>query len=164
MRTERGKKPYHVVIDYFNSKGVIDPRDTTAERLGNLMMGLLWSYTRQELFRIKAQEDPQKAKLKRRLGDVLDSPSYGPDSASDSPIEYVYLASNFDNLRLGCPMLFYDGLQRLAETAYLETCNLSQCCAAIFAELDGMIEVQNRLRRHELINAIVGLLQNEVFC
>jgi len=158
LRTERGEKPYHVVFDYFSSKGITNSRDTTSERLGNLMMGLLWSFTRQELFRIKAQEDPQKAKLKRRLGDVLDSPSYGPDSASDSPIEYVYLASNFDNLRLGCPMLFYDGLQRLAETAYLESCNLSQFCAAIFAELNGMIEMQNRLRRHELINATVSVV------
>jgi len=158
LRTERGKKPYHVVFDYFGSKGITDPRNTAAERLGNLMMGLLWSHSRQEIHRIKAQEDPQKANLKRRLGDLLRSPGYRTDGASDSPIEYICLASNSDNLRLDCPMLSYEGLQRLAENAYLETCNLSQLCAAIFVELNAMIEVQNRLRRHELVSTIVSVV------
>ncbi len=158
LRTERGKKPYHVVIDYFNGKGIIDPRGTPDETLCNLMMGLLWSYTRQELFRITGQADPQKTKLKRRLGDVLDGPSYKTETIPSSPTEYVYLAANRDNLRLGCPMLSYDGLQRLAESAYLETCNLSQCCAAVFAELGTMTEVQNRLRRHELVNAVASVV------
>lgn len=158
MRTERGEKPYHVVIDYFNSKGITDPRDTPADRLGNLMTALLWSFTRQELFRISGQEDPQKANLKRRLGDVLDGPTYTTETTPGIQTEYVYQTANRDNLRVGCPMLSYDGLQRLAESAYLESCNLSQCCAAIFADLNGMSEVQNRLRRHELVSAVVSVV------
>jgi hypothetical protein len=158
LRTERGKRPFHVVIDYFNSKGIIDPGDTTAEQLGNLMMGLLWGHTRQELFRITGQVDPQKAKLKRRLSDVLDGPIYKTETIPGSPTEYVSLVANHDNLRLGCPMLSYGGLQRFAESAYLEACNLSQCCTAIFAELDRMAEVQNRLRRHELVSAMVSVV------
>lgn len=158
LRTERGEKPYHVVFDYFSSNDVTNPRNETAERLGNLMMALLWSFTRQELFRITGQEDPQKAKLKRRLSDVLDGSNYRPETMLDNSTEYVYLASNCDNLRLDCQMLSFDGMQRLAETAYLETCNLSQCCAAIFAELGTMTEVQNRLRRHGLVSALVSVV------
>jgi hypothetical protein len=158
LRTERGKRPYHVVFDYFSSKGIIDPRDTTAEQLGNLMMALLWSHSRKEIHRIKAQEDPQKANLKRRLGVALDGLNYKTETMPGSSIEYVYLEANRDNLRLDCPMLSYEGLQRLAERAHLETCDRSQLCAAIFAELDGMVEVQNRLRRHELVSAVVSVV------
>jgi hypothetical protein len=158
LRTERGGKPYHVVMDYFNGKGILDLSGATDETLCNLMMGLLWSYTRQELFRITAQADPQKAKLKRRLGDVLDGTSYKTETMSGSPTEYVYLVANRDDLRPGCPMLSYDGLQRLAESAYLKTCTFSQCCAGIFVELGTMIEVQNCLRRHELVSAVVSVV------
>jgi len=158
LRTERGKKPYHVVFDYFSGKGITDPRDTTTERLGNLMMALLWSHSRKEIHRIKTQEDPQKANLKRQLGVALDGLNYKTETIPGSSIEYVYLACNSDNLRLDCPMLSYEGLQRLAESAHLETRSRSQFCAAIFAELDSMTEVQNRLRRHELVSAVVSVV------
>jgi hypothetical protein len=168
LRTERGKKPYHVVIDYFSSRGIGDPRDATTEQLGNLMTGLLWSYARQEIYRLKAQEDPQRAKLKRRLGDVLDDSNYETEPVPGSPVEYVCLTTSRDSLRLNCSILPFERLQRLAESAYLDSCNLSQCCNVIFRELDGMTDVQNRLRRHEVVSAIVAVvsryLETDGFC
>jgi hypothetical protein len=158
LRTERGKRPFHIVLDYFDSKGIARERATSTEKLSDLLTGLLWSFTRQELFRINSEEDPQKAKLKRRLGDVLKGGDYGSDNPPGSAIKYIYLAANQDNQRIDCPMVSYDVLQRIVENAYLDTCNLSQCSMAVFAELDRMGNVQNRLRKHEFVTAAVSVV------
>ncbi len=158
LRTERGKKPYHVVFDYFTSRGIDDPHDALTEHLSDLMVGLIWSFTRQELFRLAGQEDPQKAKLKRRLRDVLGGSDYTTNPVPGGSIEYVFLTANRENLRLDRPLLSYERLDKLSRSAYLETCSLSQCCATVFAELDALTDVQNRLRRHELVSAVVAVV------
>jgi len=146
-----------VVFDYFEGRGIGDPIKADDETLSGLLIGLIWGHARTERFKIDAQEDPRRANLKRRIREAIASADYRMERTAQECLEYVSLAARGE-LRLNAPILSVGALQRLAEIAYLDSRNLSQCCARVFAELNAMTEVQNRLRKHELVSAVVAVV------
>jgi hypothetical protein len=157
LRTERGKRPFHVIFDYLKSRGINDPAKHPVEELARQFMILLRSFVRQEAFRITQQEDAQKANLRRRFTDVLSEEGYVSEKSPKDKWVYVYQAGQEDSLRLDRPLISFTRLQTLVETAYLETTSRSQWCVRIFLELAAIDSAQNRLRKNELVSAALSV-------
>ncbi len=150
-----GNRPYHVVFDYYERKGIADFRNADADKLYHLFTVLLRGYVRQSLSRLRKQEDPQVTNLKRRFGDILKGAEYDIITNPNDKLEYISLAENRSQLRQDKPLLPYDDLLRIVETACSESANCRQWCKAILAAIDSESEFANQVRKHELISAVV---------
>ena len=157
LRNERERQPFHIVFDFFAKSGVSEANQIPADELYRLLQILVTSFVRQEVFRLNQDDDPQRANLKRRFSDILDEWEYATSTDPGDGADYVSLARNHDNLRRENPMISYDRLLALVESAFLETTNRRKWCAAIFTALEGETDVQNRLRKHELLSAVVAI-------
>ena len=154
----RPHRSFHVIFDYFDRQGMTN-YDKDIEEVYDQYRILLWSFTKQALYRLTNQENPQIANLKRRIKEILKSEEYsryGPDK------EFVYLGKYENELRDEKDMITKESLNDLVETAYLRSKTRSELCRNIFRFLNDKQEYCNFLRLHDLIESIISINSRHV--
>ena len=150
-------KPYVVIFNHFNKLKITDYSQTDSEEIFNQFKLLLSGYTHQELSRIKKETDPQLDHLKRRIKDIIKQPEFATFNEESYHIEYVCLAGDKTENLNNHPLIPYDELLNLVEEAYYISKNRNEWCRNVFKILDKTPEVQNRLKKHELISAMINI-------
>ncbi|MEW5995899.1 MAG: hypothetical protein AB1744_16100, partial [Candidatus Zixiibacteriota bacterium] len=71
--------------------------------------------------------------------------------------EYICLARTRNNLRENLPPASYDDLLAIAEQAYLKSTSRSEWCRRILELIDEKSDVQNCVRKSELLSAVMAV-------
>ncbi len=156
LRSE-DNKPFCVIFDFYNNNGFVAFKKDHAEELFDQFRSLLFGFIRQELNRINNESDPQIGNLKRRIKDILNSPDFCCTSDEKDGIEYVYCKNTTIKNRASQSLLTFERLLDLVEIAYNSSHNRREWCRNIFLQLDEMMDVQSRLKKHELISAMINV-------
>ncbi len=150
-----GNRPCVLVFDFFHRRGITDFKSADSVKLYDLFRSLLFGFTRQELSRLRKDADTQLDHLKRRFKDVLKGDEYTSFSTGNDRIEYIRLANVETDKHENRPMILYDRLTALVENAYHQSKSRKEWCRNIFNALNAEISVQNCLKKHELLSAVV---------
>lgn len=156
LRSTRDQ-PYAVIFDHFHEKGMSGYDQLDPVELFKQFRSLLFGFVRQELSRIKKETDPQLDHLKRRIKDILKQPNYNTFFTANNHTEFVCYADNETNKRNSCPPITYGQLLVLVKEAYDLSRNRNEWCHNIFKALNDMTYLQNCLKKHELISAMVNI-------
>jgi len=159
-------KPFPIVFDYFKKVGISDPDQADPDDIYHHFTLLLRGHIRQQLSRLKAQQDPQIDHLKRRFKEILIAPRFGSMQGSSGE-ECLFLIQHSRNLRGGNRSqarpstsklpIPYDELLQIVERAYLKSTSRTAWCLNIFELLNETTEYQNLVKKHELLAAIVSV-------
>jgi len=150
-------KPFPIVFDYFKKAGVSDSDKADLDELHHHFTVLLRGHIRQQLSRLKAQQDPQIDHLKRRFKEILIAPRFGSMQKSGSE-DHLFLSQHRHDLRRGNKLpIPYDELLQIVERAYLKSTSRAAWCLNIFELLNEAIEYQNIVKKHELLATIVSV-------
>ncbi len=162
----RKDRPFFKIFDYYKSRGIISFQETNGEDLLNLFMILLTKNIRQELAAIRKLENPQLDHLKRRFKDILKPPVYGQFTSARGGAEFVYIEKNEKSLRIKARQVSYEDLIQIVEKAYLDSNTREEWCARIFRILDESNDLQNCLKKHELLRAVIAANSRyaEIYC
>jgi len=156
LRSEPNKQ-YVVIFDCFEKLEIKDYSQVDPKELFSKFKSLLFGFIRQELSRIKKERDPQLYNLKRRIKDIVKQPEYSIFKDNGNHIEYVCLAvDNTSNINNHQPIP-YDELLVLTEEAYFLSKNRNDWCLNVFKILNENGNMQNRLKKHELISAMINI-------
>ena len=150
------ENPFPVVFDYFNKLDLIEADDVNVDDLYHYFSVLLRGHIRQQLSRLKVEQDPQIDHLKRRFKEILKAPCFGSMQKSRSE-EFLCSTQYSDNLREDKRPMPYEELLRIVETAYVNSTTRTAWCQNIFELLDKETEYQNLVKKHELLAAIVSV-------
>ena len=150
-------KPFHIIFDYYEREEIADFPTSDTEQLLDLFPILLRGFIKKELAKIYKQEKPQLDHLKRRFKDILSGPSYGNMKSRDKSAEYIYLKKNKNTLRKKAEPLFYEDLIQIADRAYLNSKTREEWCAMIFQILDQSGNLQNFIKKHEILKAVIAV-------
>ena len=149
----KSQRPFYIIYDFYSRQGIRD-FDKDIDEIYDQFRILLWSSTRQTLYRLSSQENPQIANLKRRIKDILKGDEYsfyGNDKKS------VYLSGNEISLQSDKPLIPKDNLVNIVETAYLRSKTRSGWCRKIFNLLGEQSEYCGILDIAVLIDTIVSV-------
>jgi hypothetical protein len=150
------ENPFPIVFDYFNKVGVSDPDQADPDDIYHHFTVLLRGHIRQQLSRLRAQQDPQLDHLKRRFKEILKDPRFGSTQKSRGD-EYLFLTQYSRDLRGDKSPLPYDGLVQVVERAYLKSRSRTAWCLNIFELLNKATEYQNLVKKSELLSAIISV-------
>ncbi len=144
LRSE-SNRPFCVIFDFFASRGITDFADVGAEILYDLFLGLLRSYVKQELHRLRKQEDPQVAKLKRRFNEILrDGPYQVGELVTPKRVAVTEPAD-------------YEELLAVAEQAFSNSRDTTQWCARIFSLWQEQDNQPLCVRKSDLLRAAISI-------
>ena len=152
-----GNRPCVLVFDFFRRQGITDLKSADSAELYDLFRSLLFGFTRQELSRLRKETDPQLDHLKRRFKDVLKGSEYVTYFTGNDRIEYIKLANDETDKHDNRPMILYDRLMALVEDMYHKSKSRKEWCRNIFNALNAATTVQNCLKKHELLSAVVAV-------
>jgi len=152
-----GSRPFHVVFEHFDRCGFKELDETSSVDLEESLHALLNGHGRQEISKLRGQEDPQVSHLKRRFKDILKGDEYVTFRRNEDGAEYVHLAGSDADLRSDKPAATGASLELLVETAYRSSNSRAEWCRKIFDMLNSDIEYQNFVAKHELLSAIVAV-------
>jgi hypothetical protein len=148
---------FPVVFNYFRKFGITDPGLSDSVELYNHFTVLIRGFIRQEIYRIAGQQDPQIDHLKRRFKEILKRPDFTTTKTNPDLAEVVFLSGNAQNLRQEKTPVSYDELLAIAEQAYSMDQPRSQWCRRIFELLNENENMQNFVKKHELLRAVVAV-------
>ncbi len=150
-------RPFAVIFDFYTRHGIIDFENTDPETLYSLFLILLKGFIRKELAALSGQEEPQIANLKRRFKDILRDPRYSSQILLSLNADIIYLQANAENLRTDAQPIYYQDLLSIAEQAYLDSKTRQEWCTEIFKIIDRSIDLQNFVRRSDLLRAVIAV-------
>jgi len=156
LRSDKNQ-PFWLIFDHYARLGITDFQRADSVELYDSFKSLLFGFVRQELHRLRKDADPQLGHLKRRLKDILKEKKYVTFSKGQAGVEYIHLAGDDVDLRIDYPIIPYDQLLELVESAYHKSRNRSEWSHNIFVTLSDMKAVRNCLKKHELISAAVAI-------
>lgn len=156
MSSRKDRRYYHV-FDYFERKGLLDFSGVSDEDLYFHYIGLLRGFIRQELKRIRDQENPQVHHLKKRFKNILKDEQFCHKTDAKKGHDKIYLCKYADNLRAENPPIPYDELYQLAERAFFDSNTRVRWCHKIFEQLNASKEYQNLVVRYELMSIVVSI-------
>lgn len=150
-------RPYPVIFDYFRRiSDAVLPVENRPD-VQTLLLGLLKSFVRQELSRLKKQDDPQIDNLKRRFKDLLDSSEFVALRSDSCDEVHLCLSKNINALRPDKPMMPYEQLESIVKQAFLDSHSRSEWCRLIFEQIDTATDFRNLVRKHELLRAVIAV-------
>jgi hypothetical protein len=147
-------RPYCIVHDYFDRKGINPQEIIDASKVYHLFTVLIRGFARQELFRITGLEDPQIKNLKRRFKDILKDPDYQELTLADKK---VFSLRAIDPQKENKPIIPYDELLNIVENAYHNSNSRVEWCRNIFSAVNKCDKYQNAIYKHELLRAVIEI-------
>lgn len=144
LRSEKNH-PFCVIFEFFENRGIAEFRHEEREVHYDHFLGLLRNFTKQELHRIRKEQDPQVEKLKRRVNEIL----------RDGPYEVGELVVR--NGERETSPAEYDDLLALTEQAFLGSRDTTAWCASIFEQWREQREMPLCVRKSDLVRAMVRI-------
>jgi hypothetical protein len=153
-----GRK-YCYILDYFEKHlpCIADPNPID---YFHLLTDFVRRFCPQYLTKLKKDENPQMAKLKRQIDRAIsDSDNYCKDSCRfKGKSASVWRVANSENLRSDCdPIDFHTLLDIVEEAYYCGSNNAPEWLTNIFEKLSYCNEYQNFLYIHDLKSAMVAI-------
>lgn len=155
-------RPFFIIYDFFKRKGMADFDCIDQDKLYRQFSILLRGYIRKELGHLFRENNPQIHNLKRRFKDIFNSPEYTVIRGDSDSTEYIHFSKNADYLRSDCRPVLYDDIIQIAEDAYNDTKNRKEWCNKIFEIVDSSTDLQNFVRKQDLISAIISVNERHV--
>lgn len=150
-------QPFIVIFDYFQKQGVSDFNESDSHELFGQFRSLLLTFIKGELGRIRKDKDPQLDHLKRRIKDILKEPEFITFLAKDNHTKHVCHAGSKSSDRDDRPHISYKQLLALVEDAFYLSNNRKEWCRNVFKSICAMTGVQDCLKKHELISAMISV-------
>lgn len=150
-------RPYHIVFDHFEKCGLTDADRATSDELQECLCGLLNGHARQEISKLRGQEDPQISNLKRRFKDILNGSEYVNFGRGTDRIECVHHVESADDLRIDKMPVTGACLEALVDIAYKSSNSRAEWCRNLFEKLNDEKKYQNFIVKHELLSTIVAI-------
>ncbi len=154
-------RPFYLIIDYFRHRTNGDYDSIADEDLLDLFRVQLLRFIRQKISHFRAEEDPQIENLKRRFKDILRESYYHSLKIGDSP-ENICLESEQDNLRHDKLPVSFEALKGIAGEAFYNSKTRTEWCRLIFELLNKRTDLQNFVKKYEILTAVIGINSNFV--
>ncbi len=156
LSSRRGR-PFDIIFEYYRRHGISDFTASEAGDLADHFHILLRGFIRKKVTKLAGDYEPEITLLKRRIAEVLRSPTYQQKLLPGDHRESIYLSANQYQLRNELSAIPDDRLQRLVLTAFLETVNRSDWCNKIFELLDQEADFRNAIPRSILISTMIAV-------
>ncbi|MFH1891312.1 MAG: hypothetical protein ABIK83_01350 [Candidatus Zixiibacteriota bacterium] len=152
-----GSRPFHLVSEHFERYGMHDYDQVSSEDIRSCLSVLLNGHARQELHKLRKQDDPQIDNLKRRFKDILKGKEFASCSADSDRAEYVHLLKYAHDLRKDMRPSTGEFLQSVSEDAFRESNSRMTWCHDIFERINDETGYQNFAIKHELLSTVVSI-------
>ncbi len=147
-------QPYPVIFDYFARHGISDFHAQDPELFFDQFRVLLQGFVKKELFRLKNQEDPLSAKLKKEVARIINSPEFEQRSDNKGG-EFVRRASTRKVESADLPTLSVGALIEIAETAFASCTSIKKWVSSILQTINASAENTPWVRYHDLLAAVI---------
>jgi hypothetical protein len=152
-----GTGRFCLIFDFYTKQGIADFKKDDPTRLFELFKAQIFTFIRQELFRIFKQENPLIARLRRKFNNYIKSSEFITRPIDENNPEFI-IHKRFRSLaRHEKSLIRYEDLYQLAEHCHNASIKYRDWLEIILIELNDMQGVRNYVKVKDLIRAMINV-------